>query len=534
MGLWSQEKLGWMLTTSAQRWPERELVKFEEERYSYRDVWRWVTYLANSFTQCGIGPNSRVLIQLGNCMELVVSQLACWRIGAICVPVIPIYRAHEVAHILRDSVPDVVIAAAVAGVREPYREMDRLLTDLDQNPIKILVGANTGYAGWKRLADRPADDVAVDETCLPDPASADTCLLILYTSGTTSAPKGVRLTSRALVSNFESWHRTVGLSYADVFCSGSPLGHIAALGSALLMPMRIGARTVLMSSWDPDRAVVLIEQEKVTYMSGAAVFIYDLVQRYASGASPSHRVQLFYSGGSPTPPELVEQADALGVRVVRCYGMTETAGTTTTAWRNTPLDRRANYDGKVEFGTEMQAVDDDRVPLPAGQVGHIRIRSPKMMLGYTDPDITAAQLDADGWFYPGDLGSVDADGWFRMAGRTKDIINRGGEKFSAVDIERALLTFSGIRQAAVVGVRDDRFGEVVAAFLTLQEGHVWQGPDAVLAHLESIKLAKAKFPVHWRILDEIPTSATGKVIKQKLIQIFEECGNASSLRHGKT
>jgi len=519
MGLWSRERIGWLLTTTARRWPARELILFEGERYSYEDMRRWMVQLANDFVARGLGPGSRILIQLGNCMELIVAQLACWRIGAICVPVIPIYRAHEVSHILKDAAPHAVIAAAAAGTRMPYREMDELLVELGIKPIRIIVGEAAEAEGWDRIAGRPDATFVADEDHLPEPAPADACILLLYTSGTTSAPKGVKLTSRALLSNLDSWRQTVGLSENDVFASGSPLAHIAALGSALLMPMRIGARTVLMNGWNPDRAVEIIAAERVTYMSGANVFIHDLVQRYAAGASPEYRLRNFYSGGSPTSPELVEQADALGVQVVRCYGMTETAGTTTTAWRDAPLERRANYDGQVEFGTEMQAVDDDHNPLPPGEIGHVRIRSPKMMIGYTDEALTAAQIDADGWFYPGDLGSIDADGWFRMTGRTKDIINRGGEKFSAVDIERALLSFPGIEQAAVTALPDERFGEAVAAFIMLRPGHEWTGPGPILAHLEEVKLAKAKFPVAWRIVAALPTSATGKVVKQKLFDL---------------
>lgn len=516
MGLWSRESIGWLLTTSALRWPHREIINFEGERYSYQDLRRWTIRVAHQLIAKELGPGSRIFIQLGNCMELIVAQLASWRIGAVCVPVIPIYRAHEVSHILADARPDAVIAAASAGTRKPFREIDTLLGELDMDPIRLLVGDEAPGSGWQAISGPPATSEPLEENLLPSPSGADSCILILYTSGTTSAPKGVKLTSRALLSNLDSWRQTVGLSENDVFASGSPLAHIAALGSALLMPMRIGARTALMSSWNPDKAVEIIAAEQVTYMSGANVFIHDLVQRYSAGATPHYRLRNFYSGGSPTPPELVEKADALGVKVVRCYGMTETAGTITTAWRDAPLERRANFDGRVEFGTEMEAVDDDLNPLPAGKIGHIRIRSPKMMIGYTDEAITSAQLDADGWFYPGDLGMVDEDGWFRMTGRTKDIINRGGEKFSAVDIERALLTYPAIEQAAVTAIPDVRFGEAVAAFVTMGAKYQWEGPEPVLAHLENVKLAKAKFPVTWRVVSEIPTSATGKVVKQNL------------------
>jgi acyl-CoA synthetase len=170
----------------------------------------------------------------------------------------------------------------------------------------------------------------------------------------------------------------------------------------------------------------------------------------------------------------------------------------------------------------IQAVGDDRQPLPFGEEGELRTRGPQLMDAYTDPEVNARQMDDEGWFYTGDVGFVTEDGWIRMTGRVKDIINRGGEKFSSQDIEYAIIGHDDVREVAVAGVPDTRFGEVVAAFLVLHEGVVWTGPEGILEHLERRSLAKPKFPVVWHVLDALPRNPTGKVQKNKLQELHGE------------
>jgi acyl-CoA synthetase len=248
------------------------------------------------------------------------------------------------------------------------------------------------------------------------------------------------------------------------------------------------------------------------------VFLHDLVAVYRTGRHASHRLSVFMSGGAPTPPRLIEEANELGVLAFRAYGMTETAGGVTYADSSADLHHRAHYDAQVGFGSEMEAVDENRQRLPLGVHGELRIRGPQLLLGYTDPNVTAAQIDAEGWFYTGDVGTVDEHGWLTISGRVKDIINRAGEKFSARDIEEAIATHPSIDRAAVVGLPDERMGEVVGAFITLRDGFDWDGPAALLAHLNDLRITKQKIPVEWYVLSELPQTATGKLQKQELVR----------------
>lgn len=521
-GLWTSEPIALLLTAAARRWPERELIFINDQRYSYSDIARWATASAHDLLASGVSPGDQVLLHLGNCIELIVLQLALWRIGAVSVPVVPIYRGHELCQILLQSKPRAVVAMQTYGSRSPIGEFDNMLSSGIASPtLKIVVDANEDIPGWRRPLRFADVSEQVSEDGLPDAPGADAVSLILYTSGTTSAPKGAILTGRALLSNADNWRLTLGLSAHDVAFSGAPLAHIAALCSAFLTPVRTGGRTVILPAWKPDQAATLIAREGVTYMAGASVFLQDLVERYEAGSTPPKPGLMFVSGGAATSPNLIVRADKLGIKAFRCYGMTETAGTCTLASREAPLERRAHYDGRVEFGTEFKIVDDAGRPVEHGQAGHVWVRSPQMMLGYTDRVVSVAQLDPEGWFKTGDIGAVDSEGWFVMSGRIKDIINRGGEKFSAADIEMALMSHPDIAGASVVGAPHPRFGECVAAFLVLHVGVTWRGPDAIIAHLEHKCLARSKIPTEWTVLDRLPMTVSGKVQKQQLLDLLQ-------------
>ena len=263
---------------------------------------------------------------------------------------------------------------------------------------------------------------------------------------------------------------------------GTPLSHLGGFVAGVILPAFLGARAVILPSWRPDHAVQVIEREKVSVMMGATVFLQDLVSRYAAGAGAAHRLttyMCYMCAGATIPPVLIRKAHDVGVFATRNYGMTETAGICTGATPADPVDRRCEWDGRLLTGMEIEAVDEQRRPLADGQPGELRIRGPQLFDGYTDPVMTAAQFDDDGWFYPGDVGIV-ADGWVKMTGRSKDIINRGGEKFPAQDIEQALLSHPDVAAVAVTPVPDSRFGEAVGAWVVLQPGVTWDGPPARL------------------------------------------------------
>lgn len=506
--------VGWLSTRAAQRWSTQIFAHLDDQTLTFQQLADWVDATAAALVKAGVAQSDRVLVHLPNGFEVVVYQLAAWRIGAIAVPVVPIYRRRELSHIVADVKARVIVTSGTSADGSHAEVFDEILGSHGQHDV-VRWHLGEPPAGWSAapaLPDRPLG--AID---LPDPSDADECCLILYTSGTTSAPKGVKLSSTALSRATAAWVQ-IGINHSDVALAVAPLAHIAGLIPGALLPLTVGCPSVIMPKWDPARAVALIDEHKATVSAGAAVFLHDLVRQYQADARQLHRLSHFVSGGAATPPELVRAAEAVGMRASRAFGMTETAGVIAIATPYAPLERRAQYDGCLVDSVEVQVVDDDGHRLPPGSEGALLIRGPQLLMGYTDQRRTDEQMH-DGWFDPGDVGRVTVDGWLQITGRTKDIINRGGEKFSARDIEEALLSHPDIDRAAVTAVPHPRFGEAVAAFIVLTTAGSWEGPATVSAFLLESGLAKAKIPVEWNVVDQIPVTATGKVQKHLLAQL---------------
>jgi acyl-CoA synthetase (AMP-forming)/AMP-acid ligase II len=504
------DHIGLLATRAAQQWPGEPFAHLGERTLTFEDLSSWIDLAAKRLVAEGVGTGDKVMVHLPNGFEVIVLQLAAWRIGAIAVPVVPIYRKREIAHIIGDVVPRVVVTTGGAADNRPWAQIDDILETSDQREVlRWVVGPEV--PGWDRA---PSQTDSGTTASLPEPPDEDECCLVLYTSGTTSAPKGVRLSSEALTAALGAW-TGIGVDRSDVALAIAPLAHIAGLIPGALLPLTVGCPTVIMPKWEPAQAVSLIDRYRATISAGAAVFLHDLVDQYAKCPPSVHRLCHFVSGGAATPPELVRRAESVGMRASRAFGMTETAGVIAIAAADEPLERRACFDGRLVEDVSVRIVDMSGSDVGAGVEGDLRIAGPQVLIGYTDPTLTANQL-RDGWFDPGDIGKVTADRWLQITGRTKDIINRGGEKFSTRDIEEALLEHPSVGWVAVTGIPDPRFGEAVAAFLVLAEGQHWEGPDALVSFLIDSGIAKAKIPVEWNIVDHIPVTATGKVQKHLL------------------
>jgi acyl-CoA synthetase len=525
-GLWCSASVGWSLPMAAARWPDRVAVTISgatgTRRVRFAELLGRVEAVAADLAARGVRPGDRVVAQLPNRVELLVLIMASWHLGAVAVPVVPMYRRRELTHILRVTAPAAVVAAAARGERRPAAEFDQILAELGHVPVVryAVGGAEPGWDAVPTVAVGPAPH---------RPAAPEDCCLLLFTSGTTSDPKGVRHSSRSLLCEARSYRDEALLGADSPVLIPAPVAHIGAVVACTLLPCLTAARTVLLEHWDPDIAARACAEERVALAIGAPVFLSELLDRYerddadsaGSGAgngdrTGGHRISMFHTGAAPTGDSVVVRAQRLGVTAWRAWGMTE-APTMTSGHPGDPLERRTLTDGRVDVGSEVQAVDEHRVPLPAGTRGELRIRSPKLMLGYLDPGQQAAQVDAEGWFYTGDIGVVDDEGWVTIRGRVKDIINRGGEKFSAAEIESVISSHPVIEAVAVVGLPDPRLGEKVAAFVTVRAGRDWPGEAVLLAHLELHELARQKFPVIWRLCAQLPRTPTGKIQKRELV-----------------
>lgn len=488
----------------------------DSARYTFGDLRGWSTSLAEALHARGVHHGDRVLIQLRNCAELIVSILASWRLGAIAVPVLPMLREHELRAVARQTRPSVVITADARGNHLPAKEIDAALAAVSVTPT-VRLGTGSPPEGWAVFpdADPARDEVGWVATGL---TSADACAAILFTSGTTAEPKGVRHDSRSLLAEVRSYRRGAALTQQDIVFNPAPIAHVGALVVSVLVPWCIGTPIVLLSSWNSEDARQAVDRERVTFAVGAPFFLNELVAQYESTDFAGHRLTKFQTGAAPTSPELLARAERVGISAWRAWGMTE-APTISYGVVDDPLERRANWDGRIEPGSEVVAVDATGSALTNNCEGHLLLRSPKQMLGYIEP--VTGSVSPDGWLATGDLGIVDPDGWVRITGRVKDIINRGGEKFSAREIENALCAHSAIETAAVLGVPEPRLGEQVVAYVTVRNGFRYPGFAALVEHLKSRRMAPQKHPVAIIAIDVLPMTETGKIQKATLAQRWQ-------------
>jgi acyl-CoA synthetase len=487
----------------------------EGEAYTYSEMHARVVHLAAQLERGGLVAGDRVMWQLPNGLDGVLMHFACWRLGLVSVPVVHIYREHELRDLVEAVRPDAVASYPARSDRAPAAEMDAALSAAGHRPrLRLLSGGM--LPGWQSIVTDPP--VGPRPQLSGVPAGPDEPCLILFTSGSTARPKGVVHAGRALVAEAACWRRLYGFGYRDVFLTSAPLTHVTGLLCALV-PVTFGGSLVLMDRWDKARTA----EHGVTFSCGATVFLQGIVEEYESqpplsGATQlaaAHRLPLFQCGGSMIPESLVDRADRVGIVVTRAYGGTETL-TRCYSDPDAPLAERRHWDGTAEECSWVEAVDEQRRPFPPGVAGELRVLSYGRMLEYLDHADAPDAIDDMGWFYTGDVGIVDDSGRVKITGRIKDVVNRGGEKFSTAEIEELICRHAAVESAAVVGLPDARLGEQVAAFVQMRKDHRWPGEEELRQHLEDLRLARQKIPQSWTVVDRLPISSAGKVDKQAL------------------
>jgi cyclohexanecarboxylate-CoA ligase len=411
-----------------------------------------VQQVAGGLRADGIGRGDCVAWQLPNRIDVVVLYRACWRIGATAVPIHHLVGPSERATILR-ALPDVHF---VDGDRLPH-------------------GA---------VVSEPA-------------ASPDDVAVILHTSGSSGAPKGVRHTQGALAYKARVMVDVHGLTPDDAVLMPAPLAHISGLLNGVLLPGTVPMRCVLMERWDPDVALDIIERERITFMIGPPTFFVGLMDAPSFTPARVASLRLISSGGAGVTPAFVDRASsALGCVVKRTYGSTEAPTITTSRVGDDPAKAR-DTDGRPVGDVELR-LDPT--------TGELQVRGSELFIGYTDAAQTAAAHTDDGWFRTGDLATID-DGWLTIVGRIKDIIIRAGENISAAEVEAALEAHPAVRQAVAVGEPDERVGERVVAIVVAPDGF---DLEECRAWFEAEGIARFKTPERVVVVESLPVLASGK------------------------
>jgi acyl-CoA synthetase (AMP-forming)/AMP-acid ligase II len=369
-----------------------------------------------------------------------------------------------------------------------------------------LVAGETPVAALPRRATTFDSLLGTEPIDAPADVDPGAPAIIAFTSGTTRDPKGVIHS-----------HRTIGFEtrQLDYFfpqggppqITGAPVGHFIGMVNAFLVPLLRDRPVNLVDVWDPGEVLRLMREESLGVTGGATYFLTSLLDHPTF--SDEHRAMMPFSGlgGSTVPIAVTERATKLGIKTFRSYGSTEHPSITASLI-DEPEMKRLTTDGHALPGVELRL----------GKDGEIFSRGPDCFLGYTDPELTAAVFDEDGWYRTGDAGVLDDEGYLTITDRLSDIIIRGGENIGAQEVEEAMLDLDSIAEVSVVAVPDERLGERAAAVLRVREGAVAPTLDQVRQHLDSAGLARPKWPESLYVVEDFPRTASGKVQKYRLRQ----------------
>ena len=498
-GLWEDRTLGSFLDVDRTELAGRLAVVDGAVQLTYAELAERVDALAGALEDLGVTPGRPVLVQLPNWWEALVTYHAVARIGAVVNPVIPIYRHAELSFIVEQSRPAAIVVPGTFRGTD-HAAMLQEVTDRVGHRAPIVVVRAPAIAGTTAfddlVADRPAPPAAE--------ARPDDIALLLYTSGTTAAPKGVLHSHQTLVYECRSILQRCGLGADDAVFMGSPVTHITGFLYGYAMPPMVGATSVLLDVWDPDVAADLIERHGCRFTVAATPFLKGLIETYeARGATSSLRA--FGCGGADVPPELVRRAaKVIGDGVSRVYGSSEFP-TYSFGLPGDRVEKRAETDGYPIGPVEARldgAVDG---------VGELLVRGPELFHGYLDAALNADSFTDDGYFRTGDLASFDADGYLTIHGRKKDIIIRKGENISAREVEDQLFDHEKVLDVAVVALPDEERGELACAVVVTDDPAL--GLRDLQRHLEARGVAKQKWPERLQLVESLPRTASGKVQK---------------------
>jgi acyl-CoA synthetase (AMP-forming)/AMP-acid ligase II len=454
----------------------------------------------------GIAPGDVVAVQLPAWAEWMIACVGVAEAGAVLLPVVVIYGAKELGFILRQSRARALVTPD-RWRNTDYAQVVRDCGELPDLSMHVMVGAAApGAVPWDRMLAPAAPGAAAIRT-------PDDLAMLVYTSGTTADPKGVKHSARTLLSELRAVAEARRALASEIAFSPWPPGHVA--GACQMMRfLAHGVPLVTMDQWEPGEAAQLIEQHRVVSSSFTPFHLSGLIDAADRDGRDLSSLASCLVGAAPVPPSLIERCAAHGLRTFRSYGSSEHP-TVTTGYPDDAMDKRLTTEGRAMAGSEMRFVDDDGVDCPPGVPGEIATRGPELFLGYFDAALDAGAFLPGGWYRTGDIGCLDADGYLKITDRKKDVIIRGGENISSREVEDLLSGHPAIAEAAVVAAPDARMGEVVCAYVIARPG---QGVslDDVRVFFAAAGIARQKIPEQLVIVTDLPRNATGKVLKHEL------------------
>ena len=479
------------LTRSAERDPDAIAIKLDDVELSYKALDMGSALVAGLLASKGVGPGDRVGIMLPNVPYFPVAYYGVLRLGGVVVPMNVLLKKRETGFYLSDPEAKAVFAwhdfleAAEAGAEEAGAEV----IAVKPGEFEQLLGAAEARP---EVEDRDGNDTAV----------------ILYTSGTTGKPKGAELTHSNLIENVKVVQKLFDIGPEDRLLGALPLFHSFGQTCGMNGSIYAGSMLSLIPRFEPAKAIEILQRDKITVFQGVPTMYGAMLNCAAAEGADFSNLRACVSGGASLPVELMKAfEEKFGCQILEGYGLSETSPVA--SFNHPDRERKPGSIGTPIEGVEMKLIDEE------DGVGEIAIRGHNVMKGYyTRPDATEESIDSDGWFKTGDLAKVDEDGYFFIVDRKKELIIRGGYNVYPREIEEVLYEHPAVREAAVIGIPDDDLGEEVAAAVALKEGE-----DVTADELkEFVKEAVAayKYPRRIIIVDDLPKTATGKILKREI------------------
>ena len=510
-GLWGDASLADYWQQTARAMPDKiAVVDNHGASYTYSALDHAASCLANWMLAKGIESGDRIAFQLPGWCEFTVIYLACLKIGAVSVPLLPSWREAELVWVLNKCQAKMFFAPTLFKQTRP---VDLILPLQNQLPqLQQIVGVDKLAPATSSLS---LSQIIADNTSLTTAITThgDELAAVLFTSGTEGLPKGVMLTHNNILASERAYCARLNLTWQDVFMMPAPLGHATGFLHGVTAPFLIGARSVLLDIFTPDACLALLEQQRCTCMLGATPFVYDLLNVLEKQPADLSALRFFLCGGTTIPNKVARECQQRGIKLLSVYRSTESSPHAVVNLDD-PLSHFMHTDGYAAAGVEIKVVDDARKTLPPGCEGEEASRGPNVFMGYFDePELTARALDEEGWYYSGDLCRMDEAGYIKITGRKKDIIVRGGENISSREVEDILLQHPKIHDACVVAMSDERLGERSCAYVVLKAPHHSLSLEEVVAFFSRKRVAKYKYPEHIVVIEKLPRTTSGKIQK---------------------
>lgn len=522
-GYWTTRTVYDVFMDAVQQDPEKVAIVDVHQKVTYAQLHELVIKTSRMFVESGIKKGDTVAVQLPNWLEYVVFYLSSVKIGAVFCPIPITARQHEVRYMI-NLCEAKLCCIPVSFRNHHFVKMYQQLKEEISLPQVIVIDKYhevseeqvlpaDGFVQYEPLLEQ----TTVDGEEITATISADDPLVVLFTSGTESEPKGVIHTHNTVLFGERTMRDVLKITSDDVVFMPSPLSHATGFLHGVNLPILVGGKMVLMDRFQAADALKMISEEKCTFSMGATPFLHDIFKEMFNRGSlyDLSSFRFFLCGGAPIPRHIAAEATKIGFKVLAVYGSTESPPHAVSRLEDEE-ELIISTDGKPMPGIEVKVVDDQRQTLPVGKVGEIASRGPNVFVGYLKrPDLTERYLDEDGWYYSGDYGILNEHGYVKIVGRKKDMIIRGGQNISPGEVEQILYKHPKIDKVAVVGMPDERMGEKVCAFVVTKNGESLT-LEEVVDYLAQHQIAKYKYPERLELVDELPMTASGKIQKYLL------------------